>query len=87
MNDPLVLSEADEIFNTIYRDSHNEHRVEQIRPLRADVALMHVHAHLVVRTDAVKEEAKARFSAVVVKTNGKWELAAFQNTPLREPRG
>lgn len=76
-----------QIFNTIYRDSHNELKVEQIRPVRPDVAIVHVHAHLTVRVESVMEETDARFTAVAVKTDGKWEFAAFQNTRLWEPRG
>lgn len=64
----------------------NELNVEQIRPVRSDVAIVHVHAHLKARLENFTQESHARFGAVGVKTAGQWEFAAFQNTPIREPR-
>lgn len=72
------------IFSTIYRDSHIELTVEQLRPLRDDIALVNVRGHLVVRDETGTEESGARLGMVAAKNDDKWEFVAFQNTAIRE---
>lgn len=74
------------IFTTIYHDSYNEITVERIRLLREDVAVVHAHAHLTIRANDAVEETNARLGIVAVKDDDRWEIAAFQNTRIQDPR-
>jgi uncharacterized protein (TIGR02246 family) len=77
------------IFDTFYKGSRNELRVERVRFVRPDLAVAHVHAHLrVPRPEGGEGEAEARSTWVLVKEGGEWKVEAFQNTPiLEEGRG
>ena len=68
------------IFRTIYAGSSNRYTTESVRLLRPDVALVHVHATLDVPSGPLAGRHNARFSMVVTKDNGRWKIAAFQNT-------
>jgi uncharacterized protein (TIGR02246 family) len=72
------------IFSTIYRGSHIELTVEQLRALRADVALVNVRGHLAVPSENGTDESGARLGMVAAKTDDKWEIVSFQNTAIRE---
>jgi uncharacterized protein (TIGR02246 family) len=68
------------IFRTIYAGSRNEYVVERIRLLRSEVALVHVHAMLDAPQGPLAGQHGARFSMVLTKEAGAWEIAAFHNT-------
>lgn len=68
------------IFDTVYKDSTLGLSVRQLRFLRADVAVVHVSAHLKAARGAGAEEADAVISLVMSKDRGVWKIAAFQNT-------
>jgi uncharacterized protein (TIGR02246 family) len=74
-----------EIFNSVYRDIQSEYTIEQIRLLRADVALVHVRGHLVFRVEGTTHEVHGRVGLVCVKEAGVWYVAAFQNTSIQHP--
>jgi uncharacterized protein (TIGR02246 family) len=69
-----------EIFRTIYAGSRNQLAVETARLLRPDVALAHVHAVLDVPHGPLAGRHSARFSLVLTKESGGWQIAAFHNT-------
>ncbi len=71
-----------QIFDTIYKGSNNTLSVEQIRFIRPDVAIAHVHAHLKFNAGGEPQKASARSTWVLAMESGEWEIAAFQNTPL-----
>lgn len=71
------------IFDTVYKDSTLSLSVRQVRMLRADVAVVHVAAHLKVTS----QEADAVITVVMTKENGAWKIAAFQNTSVAAGRG
>ncbi len=77
-----------QIFNTIYKDSRNVATIKQIRFVRPDVAVVHVFG-----TRRPTREADsaligdARITMTMVKNNGKWEIAAFQNTSIQPTGG
>ena len=73
-----------QIFDTIYKDVDVAGTVEQIRFLRPDVALVHALAERFPKTDK-NQTTKGRITLVMVKNNGKWEIAAFQNTQIQMP--
>ena len=47
---------------------------------RPDVALVHVHSTLDVPSGSLRGRHEARFSLVLTKEGGEWEIAAFHNT-------
>ena len=73
-----------QIFDTIYKDTDIAATVENIRLLRADVAVVHVLAERFPKVDK-SQITKARLTLVMVKNNNKWEIAAFQNTQIQMP--
>lgn len=70
------------IFDTVYRDSTLALSVKQVRMLRADVAVVHVNAHL----KSGAQEADAVITLVMTKESGAWKIAAFQNTSVAAGR-
>jgi uncharacterized protein (TIGR02246 family) len=71
------------IFDTIYKNSSVSHIIEQIRFLRPDVAVVHVQTALKVTQDNSAQAHHGRITVVMTKNKGKWEIAAFQNTPIQ----
>jgi len=77
-----------QIFDTIFKNTNLTLVVEQIRFLRPDVAVVHVFG-----TRRPTREADsaligdARITMTMVKNNGKWEIAAFQNTEIQTTGG
>lgn len=70
-----------QIFGTIYKGSKNKHTIKQIRLLKPDVAIVHVEWNLVYG-EKLENKARAMNSIVAIKEGGKWEIAAFHNTPI-----
>jgi uncharacterized protein (TIGR02246 family) len=68
------------IFRTIYAGSTNHLTVEAARLLRSDVALVHVHSQLDAPQGPLAGRHGARFSLVLTKEPGGWEIAALHNT-------
>ena len=74
------------IFDTVYRDSVLSLSVKQVRMLRADVAVVHVSAHLKTSQGAGAREADAVITLVMTKEKGEWKIDAFQNTGVADGR-
>ena len=68
------------IFRTIYAGSTVHFTVEGARLLRPEVALVRVHSVLDVPQGPLAGRHRARFSLVLTKERGGWEIAAFHNT-------
>jgi len=73
------------IFRSIYAGSVNRYTLESARLVRPDVALAHVHAVLDSPQGPLKGRHEARFSLVITRESGRWEIAAFHNT-LQAPQ-
>jgi uncharacterized protein (TIGR02246 family) len=69
------------ILATIYAGSTNTYTLEAARLLRPDVALAHVGAQLEVPGGPLAGRHAARFSLVLTREPGGWQIAAFHNTP------
>jgi uncharacterized protein (TIGR02246 family) len=74
-----------QIFDTIYRGSHNAATVKRIRFLGDDVAVAHVEWQLTLEHSQAVHNAKSITTMVMTKANGVWSIAAFQNTPVVSP--
>ena len=68
------------IFQTIYAGSTNRYTVEGARLLRPEVALVRVYSMLDAPHGPLAGRHAARFSLVLTKEEGGWEIAAFHNT-------
>ena len=74
------------IFQTLYAGSTNHYTVEGVRLLRPEVALVRVHAVMDAPQGPLAGRHGARFSLVLTKEGGGWEIAALHNT-LEAPPG
>ena len=71
------------IFDTIFKDTRISLAVQQIRFLRADVAVVHVKGQ---RTSPTGEQNQgAMITLMMTKEKAGWTIAAFQNTALAAP--
>ncbi|MEJ7699855.1 MAG: SgcJ/EcaC family oxidoreductase [Pyrinomonadaceae bacterium] len=77
------------IFTTIYKDSRNAPTIRSVRFLRKDVAVVHVEWNLEFQSGGKMLKGHALSTMIMTKDNGKWSIAAFQNTPIQEinPQG
>jgi uncharacterized protein (TIGR02246 family) len=74
----------------LYKGTKVAGRVDSVRFIRPDVAIMHVSATVpsrgVVADPASPEfEPTARISILAVKDGERWRIEAFQNTPVQPP--
>jgi uncharacterized protein (TIGR02246 family) len=72
------------IFTTVYKGSVNRLTATQARMLSDDVALVHMRAKLNVPAGPMAGTIEALPSAVLVRENGAWKIAAFHNTRIQE---
>ena len=72
------------IFDTVYKGSHNNLAVEKIRPMGADVAVVFAQSTLEFFQGGNKVTIKSRPTLVAERKNGRWQIAAFQNTLQKE---
>jgi uncharacterized protein (TIGR02246 family) len=77
---PAIAAGHAAIFRTIYAGSTNQCIIEGARPLRQEVALVHVHSLVDAPRGPLAGKHRARFSLVLTKEAGKWEIAALHNT-------
>ncbi len=74
------------IFQSIYAGSTTQQTIEAARLLRPDVALVRVHSVLNAPHGPLAGRHAARYSMILTRENGRWEIAAFHNT-LEAPPG
>jgi uncharacterized protein (TIGR02246 family) len=74
------------IFRTIYAGSTNHYSIEGTRLLRPEVALVRVYAVMDAPKGPLAGRHGARFTLVLTKEGGGWEIAALHNT-LEAPTG
>lgn len=73
-----------QIFETVYKESFIAATVKSLRFARPDVAIVHVEWNLTVRQGGAETKSTALNTLVLTKDNGRWQIAAFQNTPVRK---
>lgn len=81
----VVIAKAHQnIFETIYKNSNLSLSAETIRFLRPDVAVVHVAGSMkIVEGETERISSRARMTLVMTKTDGRWEIVAFQNTEVQ----
>ena len=72
------------IFGTIYKGSTVRYSVEKIRFLRSDVAMVFLRQYLQFFEDGHARELEGRPTIVAQQVEGKWKIAAMQNTRISE---
>ncbi len=72
------------IFGTIYKASTVRLSVEKIKLLRPDIALVFVRQFLQFFEGGAPRELQARPILVAENVDGKWRIAAMQNTRISE---
>ena len=73
------------IFDGVYRGSVNRFTVTKVRPLGPDAMVAFIRAELNVPEGPMAGDLRALASAVVVRENGGWKIASFQNTREQAP--
>ncbi len=69
------------IFDTIYKGSRNSFKVEKVRFVRPDVALVFIVANLTWYLNGAEQHIQARPTLVAQRNDaGQWEIVVFQNT-------
>lgn len=79
---PAIDQGHQQIFDSFYKDTDIAATVEKIRFLRPDVAVVLVLSERFPKADR-KQATKGRLTMVMVKNDGKWEIASFQNTEIQ----
>jgi uncharacterized protein (TIGR02246 family) len=75
------------IFDIIYKESSLVATVKQIRFLRPDVAVVHGVSILTFKSNGEEKRGSGFVTQVMAKDNGKWSIAAFQNTSIQPTGG
>jgi uncharacterized protein (TIGR02246 family) len=85
---PTIARGHQHLFEGPYRGSCNALTVEAVRWVRPDVAVVRVRAHLHFSLpDGTAQEADARSGLVCARDDGRWQVVAFQNTPIAVRQG
>src|SRR4051812_16877475 len=78
----VIAQGHQQLFDTIYRDSHNVATVQRIRFIGDDLCIAHVEWRLTFQQGEEVRNARALSTMVMSKSNGTWNIAAFQNTRI-----
>jgi uncharacterized protein (TIGR02246 family) len=71
------------IFSAWARNSHLEGRIDRLRFLTDDVAILTAYGHIVYDDDRSSDKNKRTIYTVTTqKIDGAWTFVAYQNTPL-----
>ena len=76
-----------QIFSTMYKDSRNAAAVKSVRFIRPDVAVAHVEWSLEFKAGGETRKARAINTMIFTREDGRWSIAAFQNTPVQTQGG
>jgi len=70
------------IFNSVYKTTDLEYKIDKINFVRPDLALMYVLGALHEQGTAVPENPEAIITMVVEKKNDEWKIISFHNSPI-----
>jgi uncharacterized protein (TIGR02246 family) len=87
---PIIAEGHRQLFEGIYKGSHNRSTVHNVRFLREDVAVVHVEWNLAtpIKAEMAASQPNTRTSTayctmVMTKEDGRWHIVAFHNTPVQ----
>ena len=72
------------IFDTIYKDSQVKLDIFKIRPLSDDVAMVFTVSTLEFNQGPNRVTMQSRPTITAERRGGKWQIAAFQNTLIKD---
>ena len=72
------------IFDTIYKNSVNKWEIVKIRPLTDNSAIVFTLSTLEFNQGPNRVTTQSRPTVTAVRTGGKWQIAAFQNTLIKD---
>ena len=75
-----IVASHSGIFSTIYAGSRNRISLESARLLGEDVALVHARSVLEAPTGPLAGQHAARFSTILLREDGKWQITSFHIT-------
>ena len=75
-----IVASHRHIFTTIYAGSRNQITLEAARMLSEGVALVHARCVLDAPTGPLAGQHQARFSAVLLSQDGRWQITSFHIT-------
>ena len=79
-----IAAQHDQIFSSIYRGSKAGFDLVQARRLGPDIIHAVIDCAVEVPAGPMAGRVETRASAVMVRTGGRWRIAAFHNTRLGE---
>jgi uncharacterized protein (TIGR02246 family) len=73
-----------EVHKTVFRNSVQRKRIDSIRFLAPDAALVHLWSTLTGDTRQPEKVVRSRNTLVLTKRDGTWKILSFQNTRLAD---
>lgn len=70
------------LFDGPYKEIDLQLRAAKVKFLSADVAVMHIQGYTHTKAKVEEKRQDIVLTAVLQRTAGKWEVVAFQNTPV-----
>jgi len=70
------------LFDGPYKEVDLQLRAAKVKFLSADVAVLHIQGHTHAKGKVEEKRQDIVLTAVLQRTAGKWEVVAFQNTPV-----
>lgn len=78
----VIAKGHQDIFDTVYKNSNLTLKVDSIRFLKPDVAVVHVSGLLKISEANTIRTRNVKITLVMTKNENKWQIAAFQNTQV-----
>lgn len=72
------------IFDTIYKNSVNRWEIVKIRPINDDAAIVFTLSTLTFNQGPNRVTMQSRPTMIAQRRNGQWQIAAFQNTLIKD---
>ncbi len=73
-----------ELFDGVYKELDLQLRVSKIRFLTPEIAVVHIQGHSHPKGKVEEKRQHITITTVMQKRSGKWEIVAFQNTPVQQ---
>lgn len=74
-----------QLFDGVYKEVDLQLRVSKIRYLSREIAVIHIQGHTYPKGKPEEKRQEIVITGVMQKKGNKWEIVAFQNTPV-QPR-
>lgn len=71
-----------ELFDGVYKEVDLQLSASKVRFLSVDVAVAHLQGHTYTKGKPEEKRQEVVITATMQKKNGRWEIVAFQNTPV-----